>query len=204
MRYAGIRDRALLLLLSVALGACAQPGYDPALRPYVDFLSQGHPTPVDYVLDLFDEHDLVIVCERFHGETTQWDLLFELVSDERFSSGVGHVFTELGVSNLQPALDELMATPALDDGELNRRLLHIYRDLSFHPMWAKSNFFDFLARVYRLNQTLEPGHRITIHFSDMPFEWKGMTAERYASFQETLGERDRVMARQVIYGFRAH
>jgi hypothetical protein len=82
-------------------------------------------------------------------------------------------------------------------------LLHIYRDLSFHPMWAKSNFFDFLARVYRLNQTLEPGHRITIHFSDMPFEWKGMTAERYASFQETLGERDRVMARQVIDGFRA-
>jgi len=209
MRDARLRDRASLLLFCAALGACAtgdappeQVAYDPTLRPYVDFLSQGHPTPADYVLGLFDDHDLVIVCERFHGETTQWDLLFELVRDERFSSRVGHVFTELGVSNLQPALDELMATPALDDGELKRRLLGIYRDLSFHPMWAKSNFFDFLARVYRLNRTLEPGHRIAIHFSDMPFEWEGMTAERYTSFQGTLDERDRVLARQVIDGFR--
>jgi len=69
-------------------------------------------------------------------------------------------------------------------------------------MWAKSNFFDFLVRVYRLNRTLEPGQRIAIHFSDMPFDWNGMTAERYASFQETLGQRDQVMARQVIDGFR--
>ena len=162
----------MLILAVIAMGACAQPDYDPTLRPYVDFLARGHSAPLNYVLDLFDDHDLVIVCERFHGETTQWDLLLELVSDERFSSRVGHVFTELGVSNLQPALDELMATPALAGAELKRRLLAIYRDLSFHPMWAKSNFFDFLTRVYNLNQTLEPGQRIAIHFSDVPFDWK--------------------------------
>ena len=203
-----IRAQAVLLL--TVLAACTpggdpaeEPTYDSALTPYVAFLSQPHAAPVDYILGLFDDHDLVIVCERFHGETTQWDLLFDLVGDARFTSRVGHVFTELGVSNLQPALDELMGTPALEDRELNRRLLAIYRDLSFHTIWAKSNFFDFLSRVYRLNQGLEPEKRVAIHFSDVPFEWQGMTAERYAAFQATLGERDQVMARQVSDGFRA-
>jgi hypothetical protein len=200
--------RIPLLLLLAALACTGEstppaPGtYDPSLDRYVEFLSQGHAEPTDYVLGLFEDHDLVIVCERFHGETTQWDLLFELVSDERFSSDVGHVFTEIGVANLQPRLDELMAVPDLSEDELRRRLLDIYRDLSFFPSWDKSNFFDFLVRVYRRNQTLEPDRQIAIHFSDMPFDWDGMTPERYADFRETLGERDRIMARQVIDGFR--
>ena len=78
MRHATIRNRALLLLLSAALVACTageippeQLTYDPTLRPYVDFLSQGHPTPVNYVLDLFDDNDIVIPSKqvsRYHAE----------------------------------------------------------------------------------------------------------------------------------------
>jgi hypothetical protein len=64
-----IRAQAVLLL--TVLAACTpggdpaeEPTYDSALTPYVAFLSQPHAAPVDYILGLFDDHDLVIVCER--------------------------------------------------------------------------------------------------------------------------------------------
>jgi hypothetical protein len=75
---------------------------------YVSFLKKEHARPVDYVLQLFDQYDLVILCERVHTESTQWDFIYELVSDQRFIDHVGNIFTEYGVINLQPDLDRFM------------------------------------------------------------------------------------------------
>lgn len=200
-----------LLILSTLLGACgsgapapprapsdAGAAAAPEIEPYVDFLRSGVADPVDYVLGLFDDHDVVILCERAHPEATQYELIQDLVRDPRFTERVGLVFTEIGGRDLQPELDALLATPGLSPDEVSRRLIPIYRELSFHPLWKYVNFFEFLRSTYGLNQTLPPDRRVRVVFTDLSFRWEGMTEERYAAFRETLGGRDREMAERIV------
>jgi ketosteroid isomerase-like protein len=202
------RGSALLLPLAV-LSACGQaPAPDreaqpDALAPYVEFLERGATDPSRYILDLFDDHDLVVLCERWHPEMTQYELFHEVVADPRFGREVGQVFTELGGRNLQPGLDAVMSTPGLDEAGLTRALLPIYRDLGLHPYWDSTNFFDFIRRVYRLNAQRPEGERVRLHLSDVELDWAQMTAEAYAAFsEEVVPERDRRMADAIIDGFR--
>jgi len=58
--------------------------YKTEIAPYVDFLKKQRQKPADYVMGLFEKYDLVILCERFHPETTQYDFIYDLVSDKRF------------------------------------------------------------------------------------------------------------------------
>ena len=168
------------------------------LAPYVEFLATDIENPADYVLSLFDDHDVVVLCERWHPEMTQYDFFLEVVSDPRFAERVGHVFTELGARNLQGALDDLMGTPDLGESEVGDRLVPIFRDLGLHGMWDATNFFEFLGAVYSLNER-NPEHRITVHFSDVELPWDGLTASEYDTFRsEVLPERDRLMADRVL------
>ena len=172
------------------------------LARYVDFLAQEHQAPKDYILGLFEDHDIVVLCERMHAETTQYELISDLVSDPRFVERVGMVFTEIGTSSVNDELHDLMGTPDLTEQERDRRILQLYRDLSFQVYWGKYTFFSFLQRAYEAGRRLSEENRVELHFSDMPFVWEGMTAEKYEAFRRTLGSRDRVMAQQIEVGSR--
>ncbi|MEW6741926.1 MAG: hypothetical protein AB1486_04125 [Planctomycetota bacterium] len=193
------------LVTLVGLGwetAGASPlSQDEAISRYIAFLKQCDTGPVDYVLGLFEKHDIVIVCERDHRDITQYDFYYSLISDRRFIEKVGHIATEIGTCTLQEYVLEFLETPGLDEAEITERLLHIYRNLSRSPLWEKYNFFDFLKRLYLLNESLENEERVALYPCDMPFEWSGMTREKYRAFEATLGQRDRVMAENVIAVF---
>ena len=48
-----------------------RPAVSEALVPYVEFLAERGEDPVEYLLGLLEERDLVILCERWHSESTQ-------------------------------------------------------------------------------------------------------------------------------------
>ena len=103
--------------------------YDPEIERYVGFLRQEHARPVDYILGLFNDNDIVILGERWHPEMTQYELIFELVSDPRFSKKVGSIFTEIGTRSLNADLNDTLSDAGLTDSELERNLLSIYRNI---------------------------------------------------------------------------
>ena len=76
-----------VILLLPAVSVLAQT--NPGVSPYRAFVKTQHQSAKEYLLGLFDRHDVVIICERFHGELTQYDLLGELIADRRFYSRVG-------------------------------------------------------------------------------------------------------------------
>ena len=56
---------------------------NPVIEPYVNFLNHIDKTSAkDYILQKFDDHDIVILCERDHSEFTQYELVKEILSDE--------------------------------------------------------------------------------------------------------------------------
>jgi hypothetical protein len=173
-----------------------------AIEPYVTFLQEHRRGAVDYVLGLFERFDLVILCERSHPETTQYDLFFDIVRDERFTHRVGHVFTEVGTSTLRPRVEAYL-TSASDAVDGAATLRSIYRDLSWSPVWNVSNFYLFLQRVRGLNETLLLSEKVHLVPSDLPFDWDGMDGAGYRAFRASLGERDRIMAEQIGEAFEA-
>jgi hypothetical protein len=173
-----------------------EPGFDPVIRPYVDFLRRQKTGPVDYIMRLFDEHDVVILCERMHPEWTQYELVERIIRDPRFVDRVGHVFTEIGTSSLRPYVVQMLLGEKLGD----EQVLHVYRNMA--DVWPNANFGELLRDVHALNVRLPPHRRVMVHPSGMPFEWEGMTAERYRAAQAALPDRDRVMAEQIIEAVR--
>lgn len=175
--------------------------YNDEIEPYVSFLRKQSQQPVDYVIGLFEKSDIVILCERSHGEITQYDLIYDIISDERFIDQIGILFTEIGSSTMNDFVHDFMFTDGLSNDEIEKKVLYIYRNLYWVPIWEKYNFFDFLTRLYSLNNSLTASMKIDIYFSDMPFSWEGMTEESYLQFCKTLDQRDQVMAYQIIERF---
>lgn len=205
-----MRKVHVLVLALILLWGCGEQAAElsevraarPELAPYVEFLRAGVEDPAEYVVGLFDDHDMVVLCERWHPEMTQYELFYEVASDARLAGERLHVFSELGGRNLQQGLDTLMAAPGLDQAEFERRLLPIYRDLGLHPGWDTLNFFQFVRRLYVLNQSRVPEERVRLHFSDISLDWQTITAEGYAELmEEVVPQRDRLLAELIVDRF---
>lgn len=183
------------------LSNTGQVQYKEEIAPYVAFLKNQNQNPVDYVMGLFEKYDIVILCERHHAETTQYDFIYDLVSDKRFIGKVGNLFTELSTSTNSSYVHDFLFANGLSANEVENKLLYLYRNLYFSPIWEKHNFYDFLKRLYTLNKSLPVNLKINLYPSDMPFSWQGMTQENYQQFRAGLGKRDWVMADQIIKKF---
>jgi hypothetical protein len=191
-------------LISIFLVPCltafgAASVQDDALDEYVQFLKQQETSPVDYVMGLFERHDVVILCERAHPEMTQYDLIFELVADPRFLQQVGHVYTELGTSSIRTRVESYLVGTPPTEADPDEQLKGIFRDFDWGtPVYARPNYYRFLRRVRQLNQPLPPNRKVRVFPSDLPFAWQGMTAEKYQAFRKDLRHRDRAIAEQII------
>jgi hypothetical protein len=178
--------------------------YQPQeLQPYVSYL-QSHAQPaVKYVLQLFRTYDLVILAERTHPETTQWEFIYELTSDPEFIAMVGHVFTEYGSVSQQEALEQILSVPGLEEAALNQKCIELLRNFPLWPYgWHNNNIFEYLKKLYHLNGSLPASSRIALYFSDIPWQWEGKTPQDYARYWSTeIPQRDRIMADHIITRF---
>ena len=178
--------------------------YQPQeLEPYVSFL-QSHARPsITYLLQLFRTYDLIILAERTHSETTQWEFIYELTSHPEFIAKVGHIFTEYGSVSQQKALEEVLSAPGLEETDLNRKCIALLRNFRLWPYgWHNNNIFEYLKKLCRLNGTLPADGRIALYFSDVPWQWDAKTPTEYAHYWSTeIPQRDRIMANHIISRF---
>jgi uncharacterized RDD family membrane protein YckC len=168
---------------------------------YVNFLSKPHLSPKDYVFELFKKNDIVILCERFHPEITQWDFIYDIVSDKRFIDSVGNVFTEYGNQDKQSMVDTFLSTKFINDtllGKSAANLMHYV--VTVHPFWNNSNFFYFLKKLNLLNNTLSDSLKIREYYTNQT-SWDFVNNKKqYDSI--TNMNYDSVMAANVINRYR--
>lgn len=164
--------------------AQATPGYDQAIEKYVRFLETQKQTPVDYVMGLYAKYDIVVLCERAHPETTQYDMICQLARDQRFQQQVGHIFTECGSVRLRPAVEELLTNDQLSEEQAQQELRAIYRNFNFQVVWDKTNSYDFLQRISQLNRTLPEESRVHIWPCDVASDWSKITKDNYGRIEQ--------------------
>lgn len=169
---------------------------------YADFIKHNSKDPADYVLDLFQEYDIVVLSERYHPEYTQYDLIFKIINDKRFIENVGNIFTEIGAVNFQDTLDNYLHTSFKTEDDLNKSTAILQRNsCAIHPLWDCTNRFDFLKQVNRLNSRLPGNLKINWYFNDIAFDWETTTKENYLKGYTPL-KRDRIMAIHMIDSYK--
>ena len=130
---------------------------------HVAFLSRKHESPKEYILNLFTKYDVVVLCENFHGEKTQWDLVYDIVSDKRFIENAGAIFTEYGSAIHQNKVDQFLGTHFDNDTARQKEAASI--------MWYMSGgFYEFLVNLNKLNSNLHDSLKVREYFTDI-IDW---------------------------------
>ena len=175
---------------------------NPAIVPYVNYLNSNTNSAKEYIFNLFKTHDIVIICERMHPEFTQYDFLIDIISDKRFINEVGNVFTEVGVSSLNPSLNTFLHTKNLSREQQDKQILNYRRDLMWTVIWEPSNYTYLLQSIYNLNTHLPAQDAVNLYPSDIPFIWKNADSIYFKTeVLPLIKYRDSIIASQVIRQF---
>jgi hypothetical protein len=169
------------------------------ISSYVKFLNDSKlPTAKQYILDLFKQYDIVVLCERWHQEFTQYNLITDIIQDNYFKENVGNVFIEAGVSTLNPKLNYFLNTNNIPDDSVENTVTHFQQNCDYYPLWEKYNFHYFLSSVYHINNNSKA--KISVFPSDMPMDWSQINdSAAYSNyFRQVWLNRDSIVAKQII------
>ncbi|WP_340065826.1 hypothetical protein [Ascidiimonas aurantiaca] len=197
-------SKIVLIAILINITNCNQKPkyYHQDIEPYVGFIKEQNTRAKDYILDLFDDHDIVIIGERFHPELTQYELILEIAKDPRFIDSVGNIFIEVCSRNQESNVHEYLTSKHLNEKQADSLLLHINRNNSVHPITIRYNFPFFFKGLRTLNNELENNNKIRLYPSDVPIHWSQITAEKYRTFWDnTISKRDSLMADYTIRKF---
>ena len=191
----------VLVLPQATRARGATAAHDPAIDRYIQFLQQQKQTPVDYLVNLFQTYDLVVLCERSHPEVTQYDMIYQLAADPRFQQQAGHIFMENGSRALQPAVETYLTDDSLTEPQAKEKLDSIFRGFDWGGPSNRANIYGFYQKVRGLNRSLAKDLRVHLYPCDMDSDWTSITKEAYRALCQQLGQRDRVMANHVSEKF---
>ena len=187
-----------IILMFCFLWPCSVVKGQNSVNDYLQFLGKEHLSPKEYVFKQFETSDIVILGERDHRDTTQYNLISDILSDERFINNIGHVYTEVGVMNRTEWANTVLKNQYSSDDEFEKELIKLYRELDFNPLWEKYNMYKYLKGIYHINKTLAPDKKISIGLTDCEFDWDGMTYRKYNDFEKKIYKeaftRDSIMA----------
>jgi hypothetical protein len=159
------------------------PPLDPALGSKLGAWLDVHGSePRDYVVDLFQDHDVVFLGEQHRVRHDV--LLVQSVLEPLYEAGVRVLATEFGRREDQPLIDSLMAGSEWDDS--------LAREIALRQFvgWGYREYVDVYRAAWKLNRGLGPG--------EPPFRVLGMNNSPNWSLIETREDaRDPKVRREV-------
>ena len=166
-----------------------------ALRPrptahsvskYTDFINANSKDINEYIKELYKNYDHVVLCERWHPECTQYDMIYDMVTSPYFADSISNVFTEIGNIEKREAFRRITATSFASDSLKEKALASfIIESQTVWLLWSNTNWFDFLRNMSEFNHNREKP--VNVLFSDIL--WTDINK---------LSERDSVMAYNII------
>lgn len=188
-----------LLILTIVILSSPAFTQNSEIKPYVDYLKKiEKKSAKDYILQQFQDHDIVILCERHHSDLSQYELIKEILSDEYFKNNVKNLFTEIGIINLNPEINNFLQTKGLDSIYVEKKLSEFQFNASFWSLWENYNYHYLLRTIYDLNNNSD--NQISYYPSDVEFDWSQVkNIEDYVREQDfEIEPRDSLMAYNII------
>ncbi len=188
-----------LVCLIASLTAKAQ-----TVAEYADYMQTQGMTPKEYIFEAFKKHDVVILGERDHRDTTQYELILDVLADPRFIDEVGYVYTEVGVVNRTESANLLIKGNYASYDEFYSAFVQFYRNMDYEILWEKYNASKFIRGLYAINKNLPMEKKITWGLTDRPWDWsKAVYEGGEYSYSTVYDHRDRYMANNFLDMYRA-
>ena len=97
-----------ILAISSAADLAAQTPSVPSIKALHEYADKNGISPNDYIFKLFEKSDIVVLGERDHRDSLQYNFILDLLADPRFAERVGHVYTEVGGINMTEEVNRLL------------------------------------------------------------------------------------------------
>ena len=181
----------VILAISSTSGLTAQTSSAPSIKELHEYADKNGVSPKDYVFKLFDKSDIVVLGERDHRDSIQYNFILDLLADPRFAERVGHVYTEVGGINMTEDVNRLLQGSYSSENEFMDSLYTYYRKGEcFYPLWEKYNRIKFLKGLYKINK--ESSRKIHLGLTDISFSWDSIhTVDDYKAFWTSLNKTNR-------------
>ena len=139
----------LLYIIGITISVNAQ---NQTLKDYVQYINNYSSTPVEYIFKLFEQSDIVVIGERAHRDTTQYELILDILKNPRFAKEIGYVYTEVGCINRTSDVNKLIkGNFKTDEDFMNHLLSYLRTGEVFYPLWEKYNRVQFLKGISLLS-----------------------------------------------------
>jgi len=115
---------------------------------YISYLRQNGKSPIEYVVDKFKDHDVVILGEM-HGVRENCELAAELIEPLYQRAGVRYFAMEI-LRHKNTGLVNQLVTGKEYDQQL---ALRIFRDYG-QPSWGYKEYMDIIKAIWELNHKL--------------------------------------------------
>ncbi len=194
----------LILLFSIQYisGQENITGFQPEIESYIGFIKEQDQSPAKYLLNKYESYDIIVFGERDHRDITQYYFIKDLLNNPEFYKKVSVIYTEAGSSNFNDTLNKVLQNYNLDNKELEKQLIGIYRDISYQAFWEKYNLFYLWKTIYQFNKT-HPDYSLHIEMLSPPFNWNEIrdTTTCRVKTEEVEKKYDRFMADNFIENF---
>ena len=191
--------RNLVLLVACSLSALSLYAQTPSIEALRKCAKKRGMPPKEYIFKLFEKSDIVVLGERDHRDTVQYDLIQDILADPRFAGQIGYVYTEVGSYNMNDDVNRLLQGSYPTEEAFMDSLYAYYRKSeTFYPIWEKYNRIKFLKGIYEINRTSPK--KIRLGLTDREFSWDDIrTVEDYKKFwkSRTVNYRDSLMAAHI-------
>lgn len=189
--------KALILALSIIAinNVCGQS----QINNYVDFLKE-QKSPKEYIFQLWEKADIIVLGERDHRDTTQYKLILDILSDKRFIENVGNLYLEVGVVNATEKANSLIKSDyskkIFDKEFVELQMIEVWSS----SYWDKYNRYQLLYGLLKINKDIPKEKKINIGLIDMEFSWyNDITPEKYWKFKtvemnKEFNTREKIMA----------
>jgi hypothetical protein len=153
------------------------------LEPYLKTLSDKGEDPVKFVLNKFDNYDLLIFDDALHSAYEPFMFYQKLIKEPDFKKRVKYIFLEVISINKQPCIDSYMKS-----SPENQSLLYsAFQDDFSGYGWAYQTYFDLLHTIYTVNQNLADSEKIKVLAVNNPVYWSEIkTPEDVGLFRQSL------------------
>ena len=152
------------------------------LNDYVQCINNHSSAPVEYIFKQFEQSDIVVIGERDHRDTTQYELILNILKDPRFVKEIGYVYTEVGCVNRTSEVNKLIKGKfQTNEDFMNHLYSYLRTGEVFYPLWEKYNRVQFLRGLYEINRNNR--QKITLGLTDCAFSWDDISsAQEYKDF----------------------
>ncbi|MGF6575132.1 hypothetical protein ABH945_007261 [Paraburkholderia sp. GAS333] len=148
-------------------------------------------TPIDPIvgiLDAFDSHQIVAMCDGGHGCEQAYAFRASLIRDPRFPRIVNDIVVESGNSLYQEMMDRFVAGEDVPDIQLRQAWQNTTQP---HDVWDRPVYEGLFHEVRNLNASLPKDRQIRVLLGDPPIDWSKINnAEDLSNAWGAVGDRD--------------